>query len=231
MTMTRSSTRPGARLAVLAAALAGLAACAVVNPTPPQLYTLTPATRFEEGLPRANWQLLIELPAAPAGLDTPRIAVLRGRTEQDYVADVSWTDRAPALVQSLLVESFEESGRIVSVGRDNAGLRSDVVLKTELRDFQAEYADNGRGLPDQVRVRIAAKLVSVPRRTIETSETFTAVAPIREGSGAAPIVTAFDQALGEVMTRVVEWTLRNGGRVVAIGRPESPPPPRTAPGS
>lgn len=207
----------GRRAVLRGAAAAGLAAlaggCTALTPTPPRLYTLTPKSTIDPGAPRAAWQLLVELPVAPAGLDTPRIAIVRSQTALDYFADVSWTDRAPAMVQGLIIESFEVSRRIVSVGRENVGLRSDFLLKSDLRDFQAEYAGDGDRFPSRVRVRLAAKLVAMPRRTIEAGETFEAVVPIAD-TGFTGIVAAFDEALGTVMKQLVTWTLRTGNAVV-----------------
>ncbi|CAO3362226.1 ABC-type transport auxiliary lipoprotein family protein [Azospirillum melinis] len=188
-----------------AALLLGLAACSTLNPTAPHLYTLTPRASVAAG-PKADWQLLVETPAAAAGIDTPRIALARTPTSLDYFADVSWADRAPNMVQGLIVQTFEDSGRIVSVGRDTVGLRSDYVLKSELRDFQAEYATPGAGMPDRVHVRLSAKLVAMPRRTIEAGETFEASAPVR-GRSFTDVIAAFDQALGQVTGELVSWSL------------------------
>lgn len=185
--------------------LLGLAACSALNPTAPQLYTLTPRASVGPG-PKADWQLLVETPAAAAGIDTPRIALARTPTSLDYFADVSWADRAPNMVQGLVVQTFEDSGRIVSVGRDTVGLRSDYVLKSELRDFQAEYTTPGAAIPDRVHVRLSAKLVAMPRRTIEAGETFEASVPVR-GRSFTDIVAAFDEALGRVTGELVTWSL------------------------
>lgn len=187
------------------ALLLGLAACSTLNPTAPHLYTLTPRASVAPG-PKADWQLLVETPAAAAGIDTPRIALARTATSLDYFADVSWADRAPNMVQGLIVQTFEDSGRIVSVGRDTVGLRSDYVLKSELRDFQAEYATPGAAMPDRVHVRLSAKLVAMPRRTIEAGETFEASAPVR-GRSFTDVIAAFDEALGKVTGELVTWSL------------------------
>ncbi|WP_247870646.1 ABC-type transport auxiliary lipoprotein family protein [Azospirillum sp. TSO5] len=187
------------------ALLLGLAACSTLNPTAPHLYTLTPRASVAPG-PKADWQLLVETPSAAAGIDTPRIALARTPTSLDYFADVSWADRAPNMVQGLIVQTFEDSGRIVSVGRDTVGLRSDYVLKSELRDFQAEYATPGAAMPDRVHVRLSAKLVAMPRRTIEAGETFEASAPVR-GRSFTDVITAFDEALGKVTGELVTWSL------------------------
>lgn len=202
---------------VLAVLLVGLTACAGALTSPPaKLYTLTPAERFDPSLPQATFQLLVETPVAGAALDTQRIAVEKTATSIDYLADASWTDRAPAMLQGLIVQSFEDSRRIVSVGRDSVGLRSDFVLRTDVRDFQAEYSTPGVANPDRVHVRIAAKLVGMPRRTIEAGETFEAVVPVRD-SGVQGVVTAFDAASRQVMEQLVAWTLRTGGSIGVAG--------------
>ena len=43
------------------------------------------------------------------------------------------------MIQTLLIESFENTGKIIAVGRQSLGLRSDFNLKLEVREFQAEY--------------------------------------------------------------------------------------------
>ncbi len=199
-----------ASLAGLGLALLGLTACStIINPTAPKLYTLTPRAVVDSGAPTVAWQLLVETPSAAAGVDTPRIALSRTPTTLDYFADVSWADRAPNMVQGVIVQSFEDSGRILSVGRDTMGLRSDLVLKSELRDFQAEYATPGATSPDRVHVRLSAKLVAMPRRTIEAGENFEAVVPVR-GRDFTDVIAAYDEALGRISGALVSWTLRNG---------------------
>lgn len=183
-----------------------LAGCALDLPgsgDPPQLYTLSPKSSFAPDLPRVDWQLVVATPVAAAGLDTSRIAVQRAPLTLDYYARAAWSDRTPLLVQTLLVESFENSGRIVAVGREAVGLRADYLLKTELREFQAEYAGDG---PPQVRVKINAKLVRVPDRQIIAGHTAEA---LERASGTAlhDIAAAFDVALGRCLKGIVEWTL------------------------
>ncbi len=207
----------GAALTLPLAALA--TACDLTVPgqgPPPTLYRLTPKSTFSEDLPRVDWQLILEVPVADAGLSTTRVALLRTPTQLEYYARSSWTDRAPLMVQTLMIESFENSGRIVAVGRESVGLRADFILKTELREFQAEYFEaeypgaekSGAGKPS-VRVGINVKVVEMPRRTIVASRSFEAVA--EAGADAmTEIIAAFDEALGKVLKGLVEWTLRGG---------------------
>lgn len=189
-----------------------------------QLYVLTPKSTYPEDLPKVNWQLLVEKMTSPAGLDTQRIAVSYSPIELDYFARTNWTDRAPEMVLRLIVESFENSGKIIAVGRDTIGLRSNLILKTELREFQAEYdrkqppgqtgdGATGTGKAPQIRVRIAVKLVRMPQRVIVASQTVEHIVPAERNSMEA-IVGAFDEALGKTLKDIVTWTLTEGDRIV-----------------
>ncbi len=110
------------------------------------------------------------------------------------------------MVQTLMAESFENSDRIVAVGRDSVSLRADFVLKTDLREFQAEY---WAGPNPKAHVTIIAKLVQIPRRAIVGSKKFEGIVPAESDTMEA-IVKAFDAALGKVLKRLVEWTLLTG---------------------
>lgn len=175
----------------------------------PNFYRLTPKSTFSDDLPYAEWQLVLEAPVANAGLATTRIALAQQPLEVEYYARSSWTDRAPQMVQTLMIESFENSRRIVSIGRESLGLRSDFVLKSELREFQAEYYSVEEGQPPQVRVNISGKLVQMPRRVIVASSSFEEIVQA-EADTVEAVVAAFDQALGGVLRDLVGWTLITG---------------------
>jgi cholesterol transport system auxiliary component len=204
--------RASLRAAIAAGIIAGAAGCGSIVPgadrPPPRLYDLSPKSTFPPNLPKAHWQLIVEPPIAAAGLSSARIAIKREDYRLEYFARAAWTDTAPKMVQTLIVESFENSGDIVSVGRESAGLRSDYVLKTELREFQAEYHDDKK---PRVRVRINAKIVEMPQRTIIASKTIERLATVKTSSMDG-IVTAFDDALGKTLKHLVEWTLRAGDK-------------------
>jgi cholesterol transport system auxiliary component len=212
--MSRPNREPAGRRQVLRAFLAPplatlAAACEGLVPgkgPPPVLYRLTPKSTFPKDLPTVGWQLVLELPLANAGLSTTRIALYRNPTHLEYYARASWTDRAPSMVLTLMIESFENSGRIVAVGRESVGLRSDFVLKTELREFQSEYY--GGDLPT-AHVAINAKLVQSANRTIVGSRNFEARHEAR-ADRLEDIIEAFDAALGKSLKKLVEWTLVTG---------------------
>ena len=202
-------------LALSLVATLSLAACGNFLGVPKaasNIFTLTPKSTFQAGLPPVDWQLVIEEPLAAGGLDSSRIAVKPNEIELKYYADSRWTERAPKMIQTLLVESFENSGTIVAVGRQAIGLRSDFSLKTELREFQVE--PNRGGI---VRVRINAKLIRQPRQLIINSASFEATAQ-PEGTSMRDNIRAFDAALGAVLRDIVEWSILEGQAAHAAGR-------------
>ncbi len=197
------------RLAAAGPLAALAAACDLTVPgqgPPPNLYRLTPKSSFPEDLPEVDWQLILEPPIADASLNTTRVALQRDPTQLEYYARSSWTDLAPQMGQTLMVESFENSGRIVSIGREAIGLRADFVLKSELREFQAEYFEGGN---PQVRVAINVKLVKMPKRAIVGSTNLEHLSQA-EANLMPDIIAAFDEALGKVLRRLVAWTILTG---------------------
>lgn len=192
--------------ALLAFALGGCSLPSLGSGPPPDLYVLSPKSTFSDDIPAVAWQLVVEEPSTAKGIDTDRIAIAPQPLEVKYFGGARWADRAPRMVQQLLIQSFENTKKIVSVGRQSIGLRSDFVLKTELREFQAEKTPEGGTV---VRVRVNLKLVRPVLGQIIASESFESVKPAAS-EGLPDIVQAFDDAVGAVLKRAVAWTLKAG---------------------
>ena len=207
--LPRRAVRPlVALMLVLALGLGGCSGFLPGTSEPPQIFTLTPKTTFSPDLPRADWQLAIDVPLAEAGINTTRIALSHDPVTLNYYARAEWADRAPLLVQRLLVESFESTRKIVAVARQSVNLRPDFSLICDLREFQAEYRTPGA---PKAHVRLTAKLVKMPERTIVGSTSAEAAEPAA-GTDLTDIVHAFDSALGKTLKQIVEWTLVTGSR-------------------
>jgi cholesterol transport system auxiliary component len=204
-------TIPAARLSrrsvasALAAALAGCAQLLGVS-APGKLYRLTAKSTYPPGLQHLSRQLLVDVPVGTGGLDTTRIALSRSAVSIDYFADSEWTNPIPLLVQTALLESFENSRTLTAVDRESSGLNADFILRTEIRHFEAVYDSPDR--PPEVWVAIYARLVDSRERSIAAQASFE-----RRGAAAAndvpSIVLAFDEALGGTMKDIVIWTATN----------------------
>jgi cholesterol transport system auxiliary component len=192
---------------VAASLLGGCAQLITQAENPPNLFWLTPKSTFGDDLVPVSFQLAVDQPYAPAALNNQRIALMNSPVQVQYYARANWTDRVPDMVQGLIVESFENSGMISSVGRQSSGLRSNFILLPEVREFQAEYFD-GATIPT-AHVRINVKLIKMPDRSIIANESFEATV-LADSETMYDIVKAFDLALGKVLKNLVRWTLTVG---------------------
>lgn len=195
--------------------LGGCALASVGTEPAPDLYVLTATTPdMPSGVGDTAWQILIEEPYAPAAINTNRIVYRPNVNQLSYYAAARWTDRAPQIVQRLMVETLENTGKFLSVGRRSAGLRSDFALATDLRMFEAEPGE-GLTVP-RVRVKMSSKLVRQRGNQIVASRVFEADVVAQSGRMPA-VVRAFDEALHQVLGEVSVWTLTEVHRVAGNG--------------
>jgi cholesterol transport system auxiliary component len=172
---------------------------------------LTPVADFPRELPPVKWSLVVDEPTAARQIDTSRIALMSGPFQVEYYADVEWTDSAPAMVQLLLVQSFQNTGRLPVVAPSRQTLATDLLLLSNLRKFQVE--NDASGTP-QATVVFEATLLRMPRRTPVATARFEKATPV-DSKSIETVTAAFDASLGNVMRRVVGWTLQEGSAAVA----------------
>lgn len=193
-------------VAVFVSALACFAvACgSLIGPSnpPPQIYRLSPQMPPEATGAPVTWQLAVARPDTTQTLDTDRIALLRGSVV-DYYADAQWNDSVPRLVQSLLVEAFDRSGRVQAATRDSS-LRADLTLTSELRNFEAQY-DNAGAAP-MIVIDIQAKLLDHNGQVIVSLDARQSARATQ--NSVAGVVEAFDQAMAAALAQIVGWTLQ-----------------------
>ncbi len=172
---------------------------------PPRRVRLSAANEFPPNLPAVAWTLIVNEPDATLSLNTAKIGI-GTREDVKYLANGAWASRAPEMVMELLVESFKNSNKILTVGDRLARIRPDFNLKLQLTKFHVEStaADSGT-----VRVSLDTTLVQHPRRNALASSSFQSSAEVKPLS-LDNIVAAFDQSLRDVMEQVVEWTLQTG---------------------
>jgi cholesterol transport system auxiliary component len=192
-------------LILLFLTLTGCSASSLLAPSgaPAKIYTLSAPKEVASSAPQANWQLLIATPDAGLDINTPRIAIIPAPSRMDYYADVSWADRPPAMLQDLLVQSFDRSGRIAAVQRQSGGLKSDFLLTAEIEDFEVDTTAE-----PTVNIRLTARLVRSRDRVIVGTRSFDSAVPA--GGNFDGAIAAFDSGLQSILPRIVDWTLTQG---------------------
>ena len=195
-------------LILMLLAVTGCSASSFLAPagSPAKLYRLSAPKDVTTSAPQANWQLLVAMPDGVLDLNTSRIAIMPASERVDYYADVAWADRPPAMLQELLLQSFDRSGRIAAVQRQTGGLKSDFILTTDIQDFEV---DDTAAEPS-VHIRISARLVRSRDRTIAAARGFETTVPA--GSNFDGAIAAFDSALQSLLPQIVDWTLTQGSR-------------------
>lgn len=205
----------GVFLAVALASLGGCALADVASGPPPSLYVLNaPTPDMPAGVPGVSVQLVVEAFSAPAAIDTSRIVFKPSANEIKYYAGARWSDRAPRMIASLLVETLSDTGRFPAVIGAGGQAHTDLALSGDIRAFNAylpEEAGFGAGAT-KIRVAFFVRLIRVRDRAIVASREFSAEAAA--AGGIEGIIRGYDEALGSVLSEIAVWTLEQS--VIAV---------------
>jgi cholesterol transport system auxiliary component len=201
----RGLIRIGAQAILLA-----VAACQLPGRgPPPREFRVTSKTTFADDLRKVGWSLVVDRPTNERSIDTARIARTAG-LKVEYYANAMWVDRPAAMIEPLIIQSFKNSGAIEVVAGRRSDVRPDFMLQTNIAAFQAQQAESG---PPEARVVMSARLMAMPKREVVGTTEIGRSAPAQAGD-LPSIAAAFDEALGKVLKRLVEWTLVTGQAAV-----------------
>jgi cholesterol transport system auxiliary component len=199
MTIKAPSTPPhlSRNLAVpLAFAGALLLAGCGGGPTPTTYDLSAPSGFGRVGGSRAA--LVVAEPTTVQTLDSDRVIVKDSAGALSFLGGAQWADRVPRLVQTRLVQTFENASRIGGVARPGERIVPDLQLNTDIRSFNIDTASGA------AVVAITAKLVGDRTGQVQRARVFSARVPVGalDGGGA---VQALDRALSQVLIEIVRW--------------------------
>ena len=197
------------RNALIAIAILSISGCGALGnvseaAAPAAAFTLSPVSADQ--VASGSRHLVVREAVAAGALMTDRMLIKPNRLQAEYLPDGRWSDPAPLLVQTLMVQSLQNAGGFSLVGRNDDGLLPDYSLLIDLRDFQAEVAADGAV---QVRVGMILTMVWEMDRRIAGTRRFESVVAA-QSDGTADIVAAFDAALTRTLAEGVAWTLAQG---------------------
>jgi cholesterol transport system auxiliary component len=227
-----SRNRPRLLVSAAALALLALSACSSILPArqpAPDVYRLSQVSLPPQDTKPLAAQIVVDLPNASGGLDTDRIAVRSNPYELTYLAGARWTDHAPRLVQTALVEALESLNAFTGVGRPEDGIRQNFELVSDMRAF--DILTEGGGSP-HVSIVISSKLLRSPGGEVLASRLFKADAKAK-GSGDKSVVATFDGAMAGLAADIAHWVVDNAVRrlqpAIAATPPVQSPPPAAQP--
>jgi cholesterol transport system auxiliary component len=196
-----------AALIIATSPLAGCGALSSLSKAGAELdaFTLSPAGG--SGTPaRGRGHLIVELPSSAGALATDRILIKPVPYQAQYLPGGRWIEPVPALLQTLLVASFQNVGGFELVGRTANGLNPDYTLMTEVMDFQVEPSGPE---PERfvVRITLMMTLIRESDRRIVAARRFSTV-ETAPSDDTQVLVGAFDRALQRLLPEIVGWTPR-----------------------
>jgi cholesterol transport system auxiliary component len=189
------------RTSVLSAFLFAFAlgACAGSGDSAMQTFELLSPQDFGDAR-RARGTLAVALPTSIRVIDSERVIVQPNPGEINYLSGARWSDRVPRLVQSRIIQSFENSKRIRAVTREGDSLRTDYKLDTEVREFGVLVSPQQQAL-----VELSVRLVDARSNRVIATQVFTGRVDTASVDGPSA-TAAINAAFGTVLIDLVRWT-------------------------
>lgn len=220
--MTRSSEAivDGVKWSIATALLVlGLSGCSSMlrsDAAPVQVYTLrtVPAASGSSADPVAavDATLRVAHPLAGPGLGTSQIVLRQPDDRLNVYAASAWAADAPALVESLAVDTLREAGHWRSVEDAESPFPSDYLLQISIRRFDADYSSGGDA-PPTVQVTLDCTLGKEEGRDIIATFVASGTA-VASANRLGEVVAAFQQATDTAMASLsqqVSAATRPGG--------------------
>jgi cholesterol transport system auxiliary component len=180
----------------------GLVGCALAAGSKPPTYDLVATHSFAGTKKPAPWQLVVYEPTATSALDTSRLMVRPQADQVSYYKGIAWSDRLPRLVQTRMIETFQNSGAVKSVSPSTG----QYALATELRSFQIDVT-SGRAAAE---IDIFAKLINVSTGRVVATKGFSARVPATSDAP-GDAIAALNQAFTEVLQDTTTWVASRRG--------------------
>lgn len=143
--------------------------------------------------------LVVAEPQALQALDSQRVVIMAGGGIA-YLPDVQWADRLPKLLQTRLIQTFENGRRIRAVGRPGDRLVPAAQLNSDVRQFGIDERTG------EAVVELSVKIVNDRTGRILAGEVFTSRVPAGGATTGAGALAALDLAAQAVLRDVVRWT-------------------------
>ncbi len=195
-------------------AIARLAFCLIALPlygcslrpaetNPVRTYLLDPKFSASTNVARNHdASLLISVPKAEPGFDTPRMAYLLREHELAYYAFSQWIDTPARMLLRLVSQAMETTGRWYPVVQAPSAIRSDYRLDCDHLALEQEFFLQ----PSRVRLALRAQLIDAKRRSVIGTRRFE-IFQASSSEDAYGGVIAANEAAAKLLEELTDWVL------------------------
>jgi phospholipid/cholesterol/gamma-HCH transport system substrate-binding protein len=162
------------------------------------VYDLTAPSEFPSIDAASRGQLAVAEPSSLIMLDSRKILVRPSPGDDATFARAEWSDNVPKLLQSKIIQTFENAGLSRNVSRSVEAGIPDKVLAIDVRKFGISTT------PEPIaEVEFSARILAENGRIVE-ARVFRSSAPVAELKAAAA-AAAIDRAFGQSARELVTW--------------------------
>ncbi|TKS61158.1 MAG: hypothetical protein EWM72_00645 [Nitrospira sp.] len=144
--------------------------------------------------------LLVNLPQAEPGFETPRMVYFKRAYELEHYAMNQWADTPARMFTPLLVQALGQTGAWRAVVPLPGSVRGDYRLDSHGFALQQEFLQQ----PSRIRVTVRTQLVDLKESKVVGTRAFeaTEVAPSEDAYGG---VLAANRAIATMLDRIASW--------------------------
>jgi phospholipid/cholesterol/gamma-HCH transport system substrate-binding protein len=168
---------------------------------PPVVYELAAPRNLPNAAKDLDGQLAVPEPTAVIMFDTQKILVRPSGGDDPSFTNARWSDTLPKLIQSRVIQSFENAKLERSVARPLDTFTADYQLLIDIRGFQISTAGD-----PVANVEFSAKILKNDGKILD-ARIFQATVPAKAVTAPAA-AAALNEAFGKVATEIVAWTAK-----------------------
>ena len=163
------------------------------------LYDLSLPSTFDLPESNDNWQLAISEPTVVLSLNTNKLLQIMPDNSWVPYGNAKWTDNLPNLVQSKLIQGFENAGFADRVVRPSDVLDPENRLAIDIRTFHVRNGDTPIGVID-----LFARILDVDGAII-ASKRFQSESELI-GTGEPEVMQGMGSLFSITATELISWT-------------------------
>ena len=170
--------------------------------TPVHTYLLDPSFAAKTTSPitlQNNATLLISLPKAQPGFETPRMAYLLRQHELSYYAFNQWVDTPARMILRLLAQAMEATGLWRAVVQAPSPIRADYRLDCDNLILEQQFFSRGR-----VRLGLRAQLIDIKRQSVMGVRNFEVFEDSLSEDAYGGVVAA-NKASAKLLDALTDW--------------------------